>query len=429
MLDDERITQPLQGAQLLSYALGELDADAQQNVEKRLETESALAGELADIRAHMKLHQQVRKVAPRRGSFERLQMRMKKDRVTDGAIPGVHCMLRRSFMAAIIVGLISVILLVAFSGPRVSLATPDVIGQIVYTNPATVSTQRRDEVERTELLLGREYSTGAYDAFLWLPTGVANTYSALEAVPATDFVFSSPRQIDISRGNLRRIEVRPGGLGEGPFLFRTPHCTVQVDEANLAIGIMRDGSETQISVLSGSARVFGVDSDRPFMVNAGQCTTVERGRLPNPAKAMLELRLERSPSSESVIEVTLVNNGFVPLKVRRPIDRDRAFQEPVYVLHVAYASEYTPGALPENTSLPPWPVTPEPDPSQDHAGEEWIDPGQFYRFTFDISSLLTSTPPVEHWLRIEYRGDLYGPAGHARVRVQSDHLKLDRRGR
>jgi hypothetical protein len=42
---------------------------------------------------------------------------------------------------------------------------------------------------------------------------------------------------------------------------------------------------------------------------------------------------------------------------------------------------------------------------------------------------LISTPPVEHWLRLEYRGDLYGPPGQARVRIESHNLKLDLRKR
>jgi hypothetical protein len=429
MLDDERVTQPLPGAQLLSYALGELDSDSRKNVDKRIEEDPNLREELEEIRAHIKVHQSVRSVAPRRGTFERLQLRMKRDRIVEGAIPGVHRMLRRAFGVAMIVGLIAVILLVAFSKPPVSIATPDVIGQIVYTSPTLTVGERRDEVDRAELLLHREYSTGAYDAFLWLPTGVANTYSALEAIQNTEFRFVAPRRIELTRGTLRRIEGRPGGIGEGPFVIQTPHAVVQVEEANLSVGIARDGSETQVSVLTGSARVFGADSDRSFMVSAGQCTAIERGRLPNPPMQMLDLRLSMSPASQSVIEATMVNNGYVPVKVRRPIDRDRAFQEPVYVLHVAHASEFREGIMPENTTLPPWPVTPEPDPAQDHAGEEWIEPGQFYRFSFDVSSVFVSTPPVEHWLRLEYRGDLYGPAGHARVRVQSEHLKVDRRRR
>jgi anti-sigma-K factor RskA len=429
MLDDDRATQPLQGTQLLSYALGELDAEAQSAVKQRLDKEPGLQAELAAIHAHLKLHRDIRKVAPRRGSFERLQQRMRSENVADGAIPGVHCLLRRSFVVALVFGVIAVGLMVAFSTPQRGLATPDVIGQIVYTNPALESTFRRDEVERSELVLMRDYSTGAYDAYLWLPTGVANTYSSLETAQNTDFVFTAARRVSVSRGELRRVQIQPGGLGEGPFIIQTPHATVQADEANYSVGIARDGSETRISVLTGSVRVFGADSDRAFVVGAGQCMLVERGRLPNPAMPMLELRLARRAGADTVIEATMVNRGFVPIKIRRPIDRERAFQDAIYVLHVAHASEFTPGLLPENTTLPPMPVTPDSDPTQDHSGELWLEPDSTYSFTFDISTLLVSTPPVEHWLRLEYRGDLYGPPGYARVRVQSEYLKLDRRGR
>jgi hypothetical protein len=429
MLDDDRATQPLQGAQLLSYALGELDSEAQVAIKERLENDPTLRAELAGIHEHLKLHRDVRKVAPRRGSFERLQQRMHTEHIAGGAIPGVHRLLRRSFMVAIVFGVIAVGLMVAFSTPHRSLATPDVIGQIVYTSPGLGTTFRRDEVERSELVLRRDYSTGAYDAYLWLPTGVANTYSSLETAQNTEFVFTAARGVNVSRGELRRVQIQPGGLGEGPFIIQTPHATVQTDEASYSVGIARDGSGTRISVLTGNVRVYGADSDRAFVVGAGQCMVVERGRLPNPAMPMLELRLARRSTSEAVIEATMVNRGYVPVKIRRPIDRERAFQDAIYVLHVAHTSEFTPGTMPENTTLPPWPVTPEPDPTQDHSGELWLEPDATYTFTFDISTLLVATPPVEHWLRLEYRGDLYGPPGHARVRVQSDYLKLDRRGR
>ena len=103
MLDDERATQPLMGVQLLSYTLGELDRDAQGALEKKIEANPELKSELEEIRTHLKIHQQVRKVAPRRGSFDRLRDRMKKEGAFSGAVPGVHCMLRRAFMIAALI--------------------------------------------------------------------------------------------------------------------------------------------------------------------------------------------------------------------------------------------------------------------------------------------------------------------------------------
>src|SRR5690606_8768923 len=138
----------------------------------------------------------------------------------------------------------------------------------------------RAEVERRELLLNREEGTGAYDAFIWLPTGVSNTYSTIELAQNTDFVFEQPRRLVLKRGFARRLEIRPGGMGEGPFLVVTPHCVVHVEDGSLSVNLTRDGAETQISVAQGSARVFGRDSDRGFPVPAGFCTAVERGNLP-----------------------------------------------------------------------------------------------------------------------------------------------------
>ncbi|MBX3461219.1 MAG: FecR domain-containing protein [Planctomycetes bacterium] len=431
MLDDERTTQPAAGAQLLSYVLGELDADSQVALEKRVAAEPALKDELDEIRGHMRLHQDVRKVAPRRGSFERLRGRMKKEGAFEGAIPGVHAMLRRSFLVAMAVGMVAIVLLAAFSRSQTGVAAPDVIGEIIYTSPTVSVGQRRDVVERASLQANRDkpYDTGAYDAFIWLPTGVSNTFSTIEATENTEFQFSTPRRVELVRGNFRRIEVQPGGVGDGPFEVKTPHARVQVEEGSLTVSVARDGSETQISVGRGSARVYGLESERSIPVVAGYCTSVQRGKLPDPSRPVLKLLLARVPGTEYMVSATLVNDGYAPFKVRRAVDSERAFKEPIYLLHVSHASEYEPDTLPENITLPPWQPIPAPDPGVDHTGDMWLNPGEIYRFNFDVSPLLVMTPRVEHWLRLEYRGDLYGPQGEARVRIQSPNLKLDLRSR
>jgi len=341
--------------------------------------------------------------------------------------------LRRAFTVAALFGLGAIITLIAVGSTGGSLAAPDVIGQIVYHNPSFTVGQSRAEVERRELTLkGPEdepESTGAYDAFIWLPTGVDNTYSTIELAQNTEFKFTATRKVVVNRGFMRRLDIQPGGMGEGPFVVITPHCQIQVDEGSLSINITRDGVETQISVGQGSARVYGLDSDRSFPVPAGYCTSVERAKLPNPARPELKLVLSRVTSSQSLVEATLVNDGYVPVKVRRAIDADNVFAQPIYLLHYSYVSEYSPdGGAPENVTRPPEPVTPV-DRSQDHTGEVWLEPGQYYRFDFDISPILMSSPPVEHWLRLEYRGDLYGPPGQAHVRIESENLKLDLRKR
>lgn len=432
MLDDEKLTQPLGGVQLLSYTLGELDAEAQQTIESKIAADPALKQELEEIRAHLKLHQDVRKVAPRRGSFERLQARMKKEGALLGAVPGVHCMLRRAFLLALLVGIAAVATLIAIGRTGGSLAAPDVIGQIVYHNPSLTVGQRRAEVARRELQLKTEAEapddTGAYDAWVWLPTGVSNTYSTIELAQNTQFKFTKTRRVVLSAGFMRRLEVQPGGMGEGPFVVVTPHCQVQVDQGSLSINVTRDGVETQISVGTGSARVYGLDSDRSFPVPAGYCTSVERGKLPNPARPLLKLLLNRVTGSNSLIEATLLNDGFVPVKVRRAIDTENVFAQPIYLLHHSHVSEYAPEGTPENVTRPPEPVTPADRP-HDHTGDVWLEPGQYYRFEFDISPMLITAPRVEHWLRLEYRGDLYGPPGQARVKIESANLKLDLRNR
>lgn len=437
MLDDENVNEPLAGVQLLSYALGELDTDARDKLEQRLEEDPRLKSELEAIRGHMKIHQRVRKVAPRRGSFDRLRARMKKEGAFVGAIPGVHCMLRRSFMLAVLFGVIAVALLMAFGAQGGSVTAPDVIGQIVYHNPSLSVGQRRAEVDREELILKDEDDpperTGSYDAFLWLPTGVSNTYSTIEAAQNTEFKFVAPRRVILTQGFLRRLQIEPGGFGEGDFIIETPHGRVRVRSGSLSVRVTGDGAETQVSVAQGSAHVFGRESDRAFQVPGGYCLVVERGELPSPARPMLRLELSARGDSRYQLQASLVNQGYVPVRIRRAIDSENVFPDPIYTLHISHVAEFKPGErAPENTTLGAWPVTPEVDvgqDSRDHMGETELEPGQAYSFRFDISPSLIGTPNVEHWLRLVYQGDLYGPPGEARVRIESRNLKRDLRNR
>lgn len=356
MIDEElRPTQPVIGAVLVSYALGELDAEEQSALQKKLDATPALRDELEEIRQHLRLHQQVRKVAPRRGSFERLRARMKREGSFDGAVPGAHCMARRSFVAACVVGVIAVVLLVLFTGVPAVQSRPDQIGQIVYHNPSLTLGQKREVVASDELVLYNgnvnppqgDYNTGSYDAFLWLPTGQANTYSSIEVSQNTAFRFSAVRVMELSGGEIRRLDVLPGGITDGPFVVRTPHGRIEVEEGALAVSVTRDRARTQVSVSSGSARVYGLESERAFLVTSGYCTAIERAKLPDPPRPMLELLLSPRTGSEFELEATLVNAGFVPVKVARAYSR-----VPVYLLHVSYTSEFDPGVPPENTTLP-----------------------------------------------------------------------------
>src|SRR5690606_25291724 len=185
------------------------------------------------------------------GSWRRRGHRMKGEGAFDGAIPGVHCMLRRSFVLSMIFGAVAIALLIAFTGGGVVVAPPDVIGEIVYTVPG--AGQRLEVTERARLQIREQpYDTGSYDAFIWLPTGVSNTYSSIEAAANTSFLFKDTRRMQLIGGSLRGLKIQPGGVGEGPFMVETPHCSVQVDEGSLSIYITPDGAETRVTVARGS---------------------------------------------------------------------------------------------------------------------------------------------------------------------------------
>lgn len=423
--EDNRATQPVMGTVLVSYALGELDAEEQAALEKKLQQTPALREELNNIREHLEMHQDLRKVAPRRGSFERLHARMNREGSFEGAVPGAHCMARRSFVASLVFGIIAVVLLAIFTAPRVTMDQPDVIGVIARRNPAVVSGGDRGMVDRQELRLNQRYDlTDGYDASLWLPTGQAGS-SSLDIARDAIFTFSDARHLNLETGTIRGLEVSPGGVTDGPFIVLTAHGQVQVEEGRLAVAVTRDGAQTQVSVIEGTARVVGLNSETAFQVTAGYCTSIERGKLPQTPRPMLELSISTRTGSEYELDAVLRNTGFVPVKITRAMS-----SKPVYVLHASYTAEFDPGSTPENTTLAPVRVNPMPETGEtgsDHRGEAVIEPGKYYRFTFEISSVFIATPPVEFWLRLEYRGDLYAPAGQAKVKIHSRDLRVDRR--
>jgi hypothetical protein len=427
--ENDKATQPMFGTQLVSYALGELDADSQIAVEERVKREPALREELEDIRAHMRLHQRIPKVAPRRGSFNRLNARMKRDGAFSGAIPGAHCMLRRSFGIAVVTGIAAIVLLLVFSNTGRDIAAPDVIGQIVYMPASGTAATRRVEVSRSELVLNRDppYNTGEYEAFIWLPTGISGSSSTIEASPNTEFRFTQHRRVELLRGTLEHADIQLGGVGEGAFVVATPHCEVHVQEGGLTVVVTPDGAQTQVSVARGSARVFGLDSDSSVPVNAGYFTTTRRDRPPDQAKPVLRLTIS-VVGQDNVLEARMYNDGFTNARIRRAIDSARVFAQPMYMLHVSYVADHEPGTTPENVTLRPFAVTPLAD-ALDHSGETWLSPTESYNFRFSIAAQLSGAARVPHWLRLEYNGDLYGPAGEARIRVQSTDLKIEPRTR
>lgn len=415
------------GPQLVSYALDELDDATKQDIDEQLVGDERLRDELDEIRSHMNVHRDVRSVAPRRGSFERLRRRMKAEGAMDAAVPGVHCMLRRAFVVSAVVGILFVIAIAMFTENMGTLTEPDVIGQIIYRRPAsTLGTG--DEVDSASLELSKNYDTGSYEAWLWLPTGVSNRYSTVAVGQNSEFAFTSTREISLKRGSVRRIEVERGDIGDGSFIVNTPHGRVEIDQGSASITVRADGAATEVTVGKGAARVFGKDSDKKFLLRPGYCTLIERDSLPEPPHAVLGLAIRPKAGSRFDFEVTLRNTGFEPIRVARALAKD-----PVYVLAMSHTAEFrSEGGLPENVTLPQMRITPKPDIGQTtdaHRGEIALDPERFYRFTFDVSPMLIDVPKVEYWLRVEYRGDLYGPQGQAKVRIYSKNIKMDLRDR
>jgi len=211
----------------------------------------------------------------------------------------------------------------------------------------------------------------------------------------------------------------------------TPHCRIEIEQGSLSIGVTRDGVETQVSVGEGAASVYGLDSTQAFTVAEGHCTSVERGKLPNPARPLLKLLIDSTPGEIEVLKATLVNDSYVQVRVNRAIDNSEALGRHIYIVSGVYGSEYEPNRTwAENTPIRPQPVTIMAEPSaDDHTGEIWLDPGEFYTFRFDVSSVIKNSPRVTHWLNLTYKGNLYGPPGEARMEIVSNNLKLDLRNR
>ncbi|MCC6574380.1 MAG: hypothetical protein IT462_11375 [Planctomycetes bacterium] len=416
--DRQTRTQVQIGPQLVAYVMGELDPDAQQWIEAQVREQPSLVDEIEDIRSHLKLHQGMRKVAPRRGSFERLQRRLKDEGALQGAIPGVHRMLRRAFVISFLAGLLFVALLAVFAGTSKppTLIKVNVIGQIIYRAPAIdFTSERGDEINSGDLVQGEVKNTGSYDATLWVPTGMSNSYTTIEVVANTEFKFDSAREMTVNRGVLRQAEIEPGGLGDQKFTIKTPHCSIIVDNAALSVIVL--DAETQVTVASGTATLRGRDVS--CIVGPGYCSSVARDAEPLPPKPVLELNLYQS--GRRLVEVTLRNVGYVPAKIKRALT-----SRPIYLMTVSRTPDYT-EKQPSGSVSPPQQVIPKRDPATplaEHQGETWLKPGDAYTFTVDATPMLTAD--VDYWVTMKYQGGLYGPQGFARIEVGSGALKISK---
>lgn len=424
MFEEERATTPLVSSQLVSYVMGELEPDQQQKLEAQLKESPALAAELEEVRAHLSLHQNVRKVAPRRGSFDRLMRHMKNEGALAGAVPGAHCMLRRAFMFAAVAAVICVVLMAVFSDPYqvVSLPKDQVIGQIIYFEPApdAISLPGR-EVDQGEAVIGATKNFSSHDVSIWIPTGVSRSYSIVECSQGTVIKFVSAREVVLTKGFMRRLSIAPGALGEGAFMVRTPHGRIEISDAKLSIRVTE--ADTQVCVGEGSARVIG--GDVPQIVPAGHFSVISRDAEATPPQPELQISLlpfNDPKLSAPIIEVTLRNVGYVPARIKRVYSGD-----PVFVLQVSRDRDYgEAGSLPE--SYAPVEVSLIGN-YLEHRGEAWLKPKEDYKFRIDISQNLFGRPAAIYWITVVYKGGLYGPQGAAMVDVTSKPLQVDMRNK
>ncbi|CAG0928687.1 hypothetical protein PLCT1_00815 [Planctomycetaceae bacterium] len=424
MFEEERATTPLAASQLVSYVMGELEPDQQQKLEAQIKESPALAAELEEIRGHLSIHQQVRKVAPRRGSFDRLIRHMKHEGALAGAVPGVHCMLRRAFIFAAVAGLIFIALMAIFSDEQSAplLPTDKVIGQIIYYEPApdSISSHGR-ELDQGEALAGATKNFNSYDVSIWIPTGISRSYSIIECSQGTVMSFESSREVTLRKGFMRQLNIAPGALGEGAFTVKTPHGRVEISGARLSIKVSE--ADTQVTVGEGSARVIG--GDVPQIVPAGHFSVISRDAEAQPPQPVLQisLLLYNDPKvSAPIIEVTLRNVGYVPARIKRVNSGD-----PVFIHQISRDRDYAdPGSLPE--TYDPVPVSLIGN-YLEHRGETWLKPKEDYKFRIDISENLMGRPAAQYWITVVYKGGLYGPQGAAMVDVTSKPLQIDMRNK
>ncbi len=424
MFDEERATTPLVSSQLVSYVMGELEPDQQQKLEAQIKENPALAAELEEIRGHLSIHQQVRKVAPRRGSFDRLIRHMKHEGALAGAVPGVHCMLRRAFMFAAVTGMIFIALMAIFSDKQSEPLLPkdQVIGQIIYYEPApdSISGHGR-ELDHGEALAGATKNFNSYDVSIWIPTGISRSYSIIECSQGTVMSFESSREVTLRKGFMRQLNIAPGALGEGAFTVKTPHGRVEISGAKLSIKVTE--ADTQVTVGEGSARVIG--GDVPQIVPAGHFSVISRDAEAQPPQPVLQisLLLYNDPKvSAPIIEVTLRNVGYVPTRIKRVNSGD-----PVFIQQLSRDRDYDdPASLPE--TYDPAPVSLIGN-YLEHRGETWLRPKEDYKFRIDISENLMGRPAAQYWITVVYKGGLYGPQGSAMVDVTSKPLQIPLRNK
>jgi hypothetical protein len=160
-------------------------------------------------------------------------------------------------------------------------------------------------------------------------------------------------------------------------------------------------------------------------VPAGHFSVISRDAEATPPQPELQLSLlpfNDPKMNAPIVEVTLRNVGYVPVRVRRVYSGD-----PIYVLQISRDRDYTePNSTPE--TYQPVEVSLLGN-YLEHRGEVWLKPKEEYRFRIDISQNLFGRPAAIYWITVVYKGGLYGPQGAALVDVTSKPLQVDMRNK
>lgn len=432
---------------LLALVLGELSKQEREDLLERAKREPQVAMELKRLSAHLQLHQNVSRLAPRGGSFSRLKNTMRENNLLDEVIPGRHSLWRRSALAAVAVLALAIMAKFVFFPPQVTEGPGESAARAKLTEIRSGNSESRLVNFNTPVTLGDGVGE------LLLTSGARGVRTQIRMAPNSRFVLESANVLRIEQGGAERIEVDP--FAE-TFSVLTPHARFELPQGGLfSVNLSR--SQSHVCVMEGRVQVKPLTG----------APSVEDMRTVYPGRAyllgeegpidglypefFLKIRIEAIPGTREKLRIRFINQSGMELRILRPQgdwmkDRmlradvmktdegDAEFSEsPVFEMVIDQdqrsASEDVVGRVDRPLTLKP--VGAETGSTRTLDEQQWLTlaadgAGSQVEYEADLLQVVDNLAEADYTLSVTYDGPIRTEHfGERSLRIPSTNLRLN----
>ncbi|MCK6440747.1 MAG: hypothetical protein L6Q71_11185 [Planctomycetes bacterium] len=290
----------------LLMVLGELGEKEREELVRRADGDPALAAELRKLSEHLKAHQGVRKIAPKRGSFSRLAERMKREKHLDAVTPGVHSMWRRAFVLGIMALIACGILLFTFLREA----------PVGETNATAILHQFGEKGARgksSPIELNKRDAAGEWGAEINLATGQRSVTTSVKLARHSEFELLDNNHLRLYSGWANAVQVEKEALYPDGFIIETPNARFVSHGGSYSIKI--EGEVSYLCVARGKVEARPLLGDtRGRIITEGQCSSVVQSQMAADPTGMIAMQVEPYGGDRRAL-ITITNRSRHRLRV------------------------------------------------------------------------------------------------------------------